>query len=86
MFDLRDYHILSYRRTNMRLRMRLEVSPGDSSLVQSNEDLEPIPRDSPKRTWAWPSLLGFWIAEAFSISMYQGKLTRMKYGVRFTAN
>lgn len=39
----------------------------------SNEDMEPIPRDSPKRTWGWPSLLGFWVAEAFSISMYQGE-------------
>lgn len=57
----------------MGLRNRLQVRQGDPSLGQSNEDLEPIPRDSPKRTWAWPSLLGFWIAEAFSISMYQGE-------------
>ncbi|OKL59023.1 hypothetical protein UA08_05545 [Talaromyces atroroseus] len=55
----------------MGLRTRLQVSQGDSSLALSNKDLEPIPRGSPKRTWTWPSLLGFWIAEAFSISMYQ---------------
>lgn len=59
----------------MGLRERLQVKAGDASLsngVQSNADLDPVPRDSPKRTWRWPSLTGFWIAEAFSISMYQG--------------
>ncbi|KAI9371599.1 permease for cytosine/purines, uracil, thiamine, allantoin-domain-containing protein [Aspergillus egyptiacus] len=59
----------------MGLRERLQVKQGDASLtvdgVSSNKDLDPIPLDSPKRTWGWPSLTGFWIAEAFSISMYQ---------------
>lgn len=39
--------------------------------LHSNKDLDPVPRDSEERKWTWPSLLGFWIAEAFSISMYQ---------------
>jgi NCS1 family nucleobase:cation symporter-1 len=60
----------------MGLRERLQVKQGDASLaaegVASNADLDPIPLGSPKRTWEWPSLTGFWIAEAFSISMYQG--------------
>jgi NCS1 family nucleobase:cation symporter-1 len=30
-----------------------------------------VPFESEDRKWTWPSLLGFWIAEAFSISMYQ---------------
>jgi NCS1 family nucleobase:cation symporter-1 len=63
----------------MGLRERLQVKQGDASLaaegVASNADLDPIPLGSPKRTWEWPSLTGFWIAEAFSISMYQGMLS-----------
>ncbi len=39
--------------------------------LKSNKDLDPVARDSEERKWTWPSLLGFWIAEAFSISMYQ---------------
>jgi nucleobase:cation symporter-1, NCS1 family len=39
--------------------------------LPSNRDLDPVPFDSNERKWTWPSLLGFWIAEAFSISMYQ---------------
>lgn len=61
----------------LRLRQRLELSSGSAQLDTegarlSNKDMDPIPRNSPQRTWGWPSLLGFWIAEAFSISMYQG--------------
>ena len=56
-------------------RLRLEPQPGSyantANGLASNKDLDPVPRDSPERTWSWPSLLGFWIAEAFSISMYQ---------------
>ncbi|PYI03969.1 hypothetical protein BO78DRAFT_373988 [Aspergillus sclerotiicarbonarius CBS 121057] len=56
----------------MGLRQRLQVQHGDLvSGVDSNADLDPIPRDSPRRTWGWVSLTGFWISEAFSISMYQ---------------
>jgi hypothetical protein len=39
--------------------------------IKSNRDLDPVPFESEERKWTWPSLLGFWIAEAFSISMYQ---------------
>ncbi len=46
-------------------------SPSGSDVLSSNKDLDPVPSDSKERTWTWPSLLGFWIAEAFSISMYQ---------------
>ncbi|KAK2782128.1 hypothetical protein FQN52_001062 [Onygenales sp. PD_12] len=58
----------------MGLRSRLVVSKNDNSLadgIESNRDLDPVPLDSPRRTWTWPSLLGFWVAEAFAISMYQ---------------
>ncbi|TVY88896.1 hypothetical protein LAWI1_G006008, partial [Lachnellula willkommii] len=42
-----------------------------SNGLRSNKDLDPVPFESEERKWTWPSLLGFWIAEAFSISMYQ---------------
>lgn len=64
----------------LRLRQRLELRSESAQLGTdgsrlSNADMDPVPPDSPQRTWGWPSLLGFWIAEAFSISMYQGKPT-----------
>ncbi|KAF9890571.1 hypothetical protein FE257_005702 [Aspergillus nanangensis] len=68
----------------MGLRQRLQVKQGDASLahgVASNADLDPVPRDSPQRTWRWPSLTGFWIAEAFSISMYQVTSTSVSKGL-----
>ena len=63
----------------MGLRKRLELYSDNPELGSgaegpvSNKDLDPVPLGSPERTWTWPSLLGFWIAEAFSISMYQGE-------------
>ncbi|TVY39727.1 Uracil permease [Lachnellula subtilissima] len=56
-------------------RFKLESEPGSYSTLsnglRSNKDLDPVPFESEERKWTWPSLLGFWIAEAFSISMYQ---------------
>ena len=56
-------------------RFRLHTAPGSFASVAgglaSNKDLDPVPFESEERKWTWPSLLGFWIAEAFSISMYQ---------------
>ncbi|KAF8864318.1 hypothetical protein BDZ45DRAFT_797420 [Acephala macrosclerotiorum] len=56
-------------------RFRLHTEPGSfasaSGGLGSNKDLDPVPFGSEERKWTWPSLLGFWIAEAFSISMYQ---------------
>jgi NCS1 family nucleobase:cation symporter-1 len=56
-------------------KIELQSEPGSFTTgvngLPSNKDLDPVPFDSPERKWAWPSLLGFWIAEAFSISMYQ---------------
>jgi hypothetical protein len=56
-------------------RFRLHTEPGSFASVAgglaSNKDLDPVPFKSEERKWTWPSLLGFWIAEAFSISMYQ---------------
>lgn len=62
----------------LQLRRRLELRSeggryGTDGSRTSNNDMDPVPLDSPQRTWGWPSLLGFWIAEAFSISMYQGE-------------
>lgn len=41
--------------------------------VEVEPDMLPIPplKDGGNRTWGIPSLLGFWIAEAFGISQYQ---------------
>ena len=63
----------------MGLRQRLELRSESAELGTeggrlSNKDMDPVPMGSPERTWGWPSLLGFWIAEAFSISMYQGAI------------
>ncbi|GME47445.1 Ncs1 nucleoside transporter [Neofusicoccum parvum] len=71
----------------MGLRKRLELysdtpelgAEGDGPV--SNKDLDPVPLGSPQRTWTWPSLLGFWIAEAFSISMYQVSSTSVNKGL-----
>ncbi|KAE8449260.1 hypothetical protein EG329_008427 [Mollisiaceae sp. DMI_Dod_QoI] len=56
-------------------RFRLRTEPGSFASARgglsSNKDLDPVPFESEERKWTWPSLLGFWIAEAFSISMYQ---------------
>lgn len=65
----------------MGLRKRLVLRSESEALGTeggrlSNKDMDPIPLGSPERTWGWPSLLGFWIAEAFSISMYQGVYSR----------
>lgn len=63
----------------LRLRQRLELRSESAHFGKtdgsrlSNADMDPVPLDSSQRTWGWPSLLGFWIAEAFSISMYQGE-------------
>jgi NCS1 family nucleobase:cation symporter-1 len=56
-----------------RFKLRTETCSFASASdgLPSNKDLEPVPFDSAERKWTWPSLLGFWIAEAFSISMYQ---------------
>jgi len=52
---------------------RLQTQPGSFASgvngLASNKDL--VPFESDERKWTWPSLLGFWVAEAFSISMYQ---------------
>lgn len=67
----------------MGLRSRLAVqSEYDNSYddkIWTNKEQEPIPLGSPERTWTWPSLLGFWVAEAFSISMYQGENPRISW-------
>jgi hypothetical protein len=56
-------------------KWRLHSEPGafahGPNGISSNRDLDPVPFESEERKWTWPSLLGFWIAEAFSISMYQ---------------
>ncbi|KAL3427578.1 uridine permease [Phlyctema vagabunda] len=56
-------------------RFKLHAEPGSCAdspdALSSNRDLDPVPFESEQRKWTWPSLLGFWIAEAFSISMYQ---------------
>ncbi|KAG9235013.1 NCS1 nucleoside transporter [Amylocarpus encephaloides] len=56
-------------------QLRLHPEPGSFANgpngIKSNRDLDPVPFESDERKWTWPSLLGFWVAEAFSISMYQ---------------
>lgn len=49
---------------------QLESTFSDGTLA-TNRYLDPVPLGSDERKWRWPSFLGFWIAEAFSMSMYQ---------------
>ncbi|CAD0042290.1 unnamed protein product [Aureobasidium pullulans] len=60
----------------MGLRSRLAIPSASEhdyhDQISTNKEQQPVPLGSPERTWTWPSLLGFWVAEAFSISMYQG--------------
>ncbi|KAK3700377.1 hypothetical protein LTR37_015988 [Vermiconidia calcicola] len=69
----------------MHLRRRFvlqsSIDSGSDGGVATNKDLQPVPLGSPERTWTWPSLLGFWIAEAFSISMYQVASTSVAKGL-----
>lgn len=57
------------------IKQKLLVDTKPSSFsdgkLLSNVSLDPIPINSRERKWTWPSNLGFWIAEAYSISMYQ---------------
>lgn len=57
------------------IKSKVELHPDESSfsdgILFSNKSLEPIPQHSKERQWEWFSILGFWIAEAMSISMYQ---------------
>ncbi len=57
------------------IKAKLELHPDESSysdgVLYSNKSLDPVPQYSKERQWEWFSILGFWIAEAMSISMYQ---------------
>ncbi|TVY60677.1 hypothetical protein LSUE1_G009144 [Lachnellula suecica] len=54
-------------------RFKLQSEPGSfatgANALTSNKDLDPVPFKSEERKWIWPSLLSFWIAEAFSIKL-----------------
>lgn len=69
----------------MTLKQRLAVqsaySNSSDDQIPTNREQEPVPLGSPERTWTWPSLLGFWIAEAFSISMYQVSSSSVSKGL-----
>lgn len=69
----------------MGLRNRLAIEPawinGSNDQTATNSEQSPVPLGSPERTWTWPSLLGFWIAEAFSISMYQVSSSSVSKGL-----
>lgn len=54
-----------------KLAVDTQTSSYSDGILHSNLSLDPVPIGSPERKWTWPSILGFWIAEAFSISMYQ---------------
>ncbi|EGV63262.1 hypothetical protein CANTEDRAFT_135089 [Yamadazyma tenuis ATCC 10573] len=53
------------------LNVKTQPSSFSDGKLSSNASLDPIPIGSKDRKWKWPSMVGFWIAEAFSISMYQ---------------
>lgn len=49
--------------------------------VTTNRDLKPLPLGHPERTWRWPALFGFWVAESFSISLYQVSSSSISKGL-----
>lgn len=59
--------------SKLKAKLELPLSSGTYSdgRLYSNKDLDPVPQWSDERKWDWFSNLGFWIAEAMSISMYQ---------------
>ncbi|THX54945.1 hypothetical protein D6D02_08176 [Aureobasidium pullulans] len=69
----------------MGLRSRLAIPSASEhdyhDQISTNKEQQPVPLGSPERTWTWPSLLGFWVAEAFSISMYQVSSTSVSKGL-----
>ncbi|GAA5924324.1 uncharacterized protein JCM15063_005602 [Sporobolomyces koalae] len=54
---------------------------GDGVEITATKDMLPVPRDSPMRTWGVMSVLGFFVAEAFSISQYQVASTSVNAGL-----
>jgi NCS1 family nucleobase:cation symporter-1 len=54
-----------------KIELHPETSTYSDGILFSNKSLDPIPQHSKERKWEWFSILGFWIAEAMSISMYQ---------------
>ena len=59
--------------SEIKSKLEIPLDPGSYSdgYLYSNKDLDPVPQWSDERKWEWFSNLGFWIAEAMSISMYQ---------------
>jgi len=67
--------------TGFRLRIPKETTvatvraPGSSvgEQIEAEPDMLPVPplSEGGNRQWGIPSMLGFWIAEAFGISQYQ---------------
>ncbi|KAK5679302.1 hypothetical protein LTS10_008117 [Elasticomyces elasticus] len=72
---------MAMRRVRKTLVLDSWESTEKTGSLSTNKDLMPVPLDSPERTWTWPSLLGFWVAEAFSISMYQVSSTSVSKGL-----
>lgn len=60
-----------WKQVTNKLKVETQEASFSDGKLSSNISLDPVPLGSPERKWSWPSLLGFWIAEAFSISMYQ---------------
>lgn len=54
-----------------KFELPLEKGSYSDGVLYSNKDLDPVPQWSEERKWEWFSNLGFWVAEAMSISMYQ---------------
>ncbi|CDR47118.1 CYFA0S29e00188g1_1 [Cyberlindnera fabianii] len=63
--------MVSFRNIHDRVKLPLAQGTYSDGVLYSNRDLDPVPQWSDERKWNWFSNLGFWIAEAMSISMYQ---------------
>lgn len=61
--------------TFTQIKEKIELHPSEASysdgILFSNKSLDPVPQHSEERKWEWFSIMGFWTAEAMSISMYQ---------------
>ncbi|GAA5894947.1 nucleobase cation symporter-1 family protein [Sporobolomyces salmoneus] len=61
--------------------LRAATEHEDSIEIVGTRDMLPVPRNSPERTWGFASVMGFFVAEAFSISQYQVASTSVNSGL-----
>lgn len=73
--------MVSWEGIKSKIVIEPEQADYSDGILPSNKHLEPVPQYSKERKWEWFSILGFWIAEAMSISMYQVSSSSISAGL-----